>query len=83
MYTSLNMRIHKFLINSRLQIINSNFQKKLKVQKEVLANLKTRKVLLICMFLSNIKNLSLIYSQNVPIIKIIQNLNFSLVENVL
>lgn len=83
MYTSLNMRIHKFLINSRLQIINSNFQKNLKVQKEVLANLKTRKVLLICMFLSNIKNLSLIYSQNVPIIKIIQNLNFSLVENVL
>lgn len=83
MYTSLNMRIHKFLINSRFQIINSNFQKSLKVQKEVLANLKTRKVLLICMFLSNIKNLSLIYSQNVPIIKIIQNLNFSLVENVL
>lgn len=77
------MRIHKFLINSRFQIINSNFQKSLKVQKEVLANLKTRKVLLICMFLSNIKNLSLIYSQNVPIIKIIQNLNFSLVENVL
>lgn len=32
---------------------------------------------------SNIKNFSSIYSQSVPIIKIIQNLNFSLVENVL
>lgn len=38
------MRIHKFLM-IKLQINNSNFQKNLKVQEEVLANLKIIKVL--------------------------------------